>query len=115
MKGIALRALGGLDRLERAEMPDPGSPSPGEIRVRLQGSSVNYHDYLVVTGRIRTADGRIPMSDGAGVVEAVGDGVTEFAAGVSVVSCFFPDWQDGPARAQRFLDRARRRRRWLCS
>jgi NADPH:quinone reductase-like Zn-dependent oxidoreductase len=30
------------------------------------------------------------------VVEAVGDGLTEFAAGDSVVSCFFPKWQDGP-------------------
>jgi NADPH:quinone reductase-like Zn-dependent oxidoreductase len=43
-----------------------------------------------------TAEGRIPMSDGAGVVEAVGAGVTEFAPGTSVVSVFFPQWQDGP-------------------
>ena len=43
-----------------------------------------------------TADGRIPMSDGAGVVEAVGEGVTEFAVGDRVVSCFFPGWHDGP-------------------
>ena len=102
MKGIVLGAPGGLDRLEMVEMPDPGSASPGEIRVRLHGSSLNYHDYLVVTGRIQTADGRIPMSDGAGVVEAVGDGVTEFAAGDSVVSCFFPEWQEGPPRVGDF-------------
>jgi NADPH:quinone reductase-like Zn-dependent oxidoreductase len=96
MKGIVLRAPGGLDRLEMVEMPDPGSPSLGDIRVRLHGSSLNYHDYLVVTGRIRTADGRIPMSDGAGVVEAVGEGVTEFTVGDDVISCFFPEWRDGP-------------------
>jgi NADPH:quinone reductase-like Zn-dependent oxidoreductase len=42
-----------------------------------------------------TADGRIPMSDGAGVVEAVGGGLTELKAGDHVVSCFFPGWQDG--------------------
>jgi NADPH:quinone reductase-like Zn-dependent oxidoreductase len=96
MKAIVLRSPGGLDRLELVEMPDPGVPGPGEIRVRLHASSLNYHDYLVVTGRIPTADGRIPMSDGAGIVEAVGEGVKEFAAGDHVVSCFFPEWQDGP-------------------
>ena len=97
MKGIALRSPGGLDRLQSVEMPDPGQPGPGEIRVRVHASSLNYHDYGVVTGRMPAADGRIPMSDGAGVVEAVGDGVTEFAEGDPVVSCFFPTWQDGPA------------------
>lgn len=97
MKGIALRSPGGLDRLQSVEMPDPGKPGPGEIRVRVHASSLNYHDYGVVTGRMPAADGRIPMSDGAGVVEGVGDGVTEFAAGDAVVSCFFPTWQDGPA------------------
>jgi len=96
MKAIVLRSPGGLDRLELIEMPDPGPPGPGEIRVRLHASSLNYHDYLVATGRIPTADGRIPMSDGAGVVEAVGEGVTEFAVGDNVISCFFPAWQDGP-------------------
>ncbi len=35
------------------------------------------------------------MSDGAGVVKAVGDGVTEFSVGDSVVSTFFPEWLDG--------------------
>jgi NADPH:quinone reductase-like Zn-dependent oxidoreductase len=96
MKGIVLHAPGGLDRLELIEMPDPGDPGPGEIRVRLHASSLNYHDYAVVTGRMQTADGRIPMSDGAGVVEGVGEGVTEFTIGDHVVSCFFPEWQDGP-------------------
>jgi NADPH:quinone reductase-like Zn-dependent oxidoreductase len=50
----------------------------------------------VVTGAIPTSEGRIPMADGAGIVEAVGAGVAEFAVGDAVVSCFFPTWQDGP-------------------
>nr|WP_262031679.1 NAD(P)-dependent alcohol dehydrogenase [Microvirga sp. Mcv34] len=95
MKGITLRSPGGLDRLELIEMPDPGAPGPGEIRVRVHASSLNYHDYGVVSGRMPTADGRIPMSDGAGMVEAVGEGVTEFKAGDPVVSCFFPGWLEG--------------------
>ena len=96
MKGIVLRPPGGLDRLELVDTPDPGTPGPGEIRVRLHASSLNYHDFAVVSGMVPTADGRIPMSDGAGVVEAVGEGVSELKIGDHVVSCFFPGWQDGP-------------------
>ncbi len=102
MRGIILNAPGGLDRLELVDMPDPGAPGPGEIRVRLHASSLNYHDYGIVSGRMPTADGRIPMSDGAGVVEAVGAGVTEFKAGDHVVSCFFPGWLEGPPTVSDF-------------
>jgi NADPH:quinone reductase-like Zn-dependent oxidoreductase len=51
----------------------------------------------VVVGAISTEDNRIPMADGAGVVEAIGEGVSEFKIGDSVVSTFFPDWLTGPA------------------
>ncbi|TFI58511.1 NAD(P)-dependent alcohol dehydrogenase [Sphingomonas parva] len=96
MRAVRLEAPGGLDRLRLVDDPDPGAPGPGEIRVGIHASSLNYHDYGVVIGAMRAEDGRIPMSDGAGLVEAVGAGVTEFEPGDSVVSCFFPDWQDGP-------------------
>ena len=96
MKAVTLGAPGGLDRLKLVDMPEPRDPTAGEIRVRLHASSLNYHDYRVVLGGIPTADGRIPMADGAGVVEAIGQGVTEFAVGDHVVSCFFPQWLDGP-------------------
>ena len=96
MKQLTVSAPGGLDRLELGEAPDPGAPGPGEVRVRVHASSLNYHDYLVVSGGTRTEDGRIPLADGAGVVEAVGEGVDDLAEGDAVVSCFFPLWQDGP-------------------
>lgn len=96
MKAMVLAAPGGLDRLRLEDRPDPGAPGAGEIRVALRGSSLNYHDYGVASGAMPTEDGRIPLADGAGVVEAVGTGVAEFAVGDAVVSCFFPDWQDGP-------------------
>jgi NADPH:quinone reductase-like Zn-dependent oxidoreductase len=95
MKAITLRQPAGLEHLERADLADPGSPAPGEIRVRIHASSLNFHDLVVVTGGLRVDDGRIPMSDGGGVVEAIGAGVTEFAVGDAVVSTFFPDWLDG--------------------
>ncbi|MGN6375254.1 MAG: zinc-dependent alcohol dehydrogenase family protein [Sphingomonas sp.] len=97
MKAMTIQAPGGLDRLVMADRPDPGKPGPGEIRVRIRGSSLNYHDYGVASGAMASEDGRIPLADGAGTVEAVGPGVDEFKPGDTVVSCFFPDWQDGPA------------------
>ncbi|MCS6987028.1 MAG: NAD(P)-dependent alcohol dehydrogenase [Sphingomonadaceae bacterium] len=95
MKAMRLRHPAGIDNLRLEDVPDPGDPGPGQIRVRIRASSLNYHDYVVVVGGIPTPDGRIPMSDGAGEVVAVGPGVDEFAVGDSVVSVFFPNWLDG--------------------
>jgi NADPH:quinone reductase-like Zn-dependent oxidoreductase len=95
MKAVRLSRPGGLERLQMMDMDAPGRPGPGEMLVRLHASSLNFHDYAVAAGFIPTADGRIPMADGAGVVEAVGDGVSEFTVGDHVVSCFFPGWLDG--------------------
>lgn len=102
MRAIRLAAPGGLDRLTVSEQADPGQPKAGEIRVALHATSLNFHDYLVCSGKSPTADGRVPMADGAGVVEAIGDGVTDFQVGDHVVSCFFPDWQAGPPRVGDF-------------
>ncbi|SFU83118.1 NADPH:quinone reductase [Methylobacterium sp. 174MFSha1.1] len=99
MKAFVVRTPGGLDRLEIAERPDPGAPGPGEIRVAIRATSLNFHDLLVASGRFPAEDGRVLMSDGAGTVEAVGAGVTEFAPGDAVVSCFFPHWADGLPQA----------------
>jgi NADPH:quinone reductase-like Zn-dependent oxidoreductase len=102
MKAIRRKGSGGLERLTVVEMDEPGSPREGEILVRLHASSLNYHDYLVAIGKIPTADGLIPLSDGAGIVEKIGEGVSEFAVGDSVVSCFFPEWQNGEAVSSGF-------------
>ena len=95
MKAIQLHAPASLENLTLVDLPDPSAPGPGEIAVRLRASSLNYHDYAVVKGMIPTAENRVPMSDGAGDVTAVGEGVTGFAVGDLVVSTFFPDWIDG--------------------
>jgi len=50
MRAIRLRTPGGLDKLEPAELPEPSSPGPGEIQVRIRASSLNYHDYVVASG-----------------------------------------------------------------
>ena len=102
MKAIRLQGSVGLERLTVAEMDEPGSPQEGEILVRLHASSLNYHDYLVALGKISTVDGLIPLSDGAGIIEEIGEGVSKFAVGDHVVSCFFPEWQNGEAVSSDF-------------
>lgn len=95
MKAIQSRHPATLDSLTLVDLPDAPAPGPGEITVRIRASSLNFHDYAVVKGMIPAADGRIPMSDGAGEVTAVGEGVTDYAVGDPVVSTFFPYWLDG--------------------
>jgi NADPH:quinone reductase-like Zn-dependent oxidoreductase len=102
MKGIRISAPGGLDHLEIINMPEPEGPGAGEIRIRLHATSLNYHDYRVVSAADPKHVGRIPMADGAGVVEDVGQGVTEFAVGDHVVSTFFPTWLDGSPKVGDF-------------
>ncbi|MGI3167001.1 zinc-dependent alcohol dehydrogenase family protein [Pseudooceanicola sp. 200-1SW] len=103
MKQVTLRAPGGLDNLVVQEAAAPAAPGAGEITLRLRASSLNYHDYRVCAVEGALPDGRIPMADGAGVVEAVGPGVTDLAPGDHVVSVFFPDWQEGDDRPSSFV------------
>lgn len=94
MQVAAVGTPGGLERLRIESRPDAVA-KPGEILVRVRASSLNYHDLLVALGGIPTQDGRIPMSDGAGEVIAIGTGVGRFRPGDRVVSTFFPDWHTG--------------------
>lgn len=86
---------GGLDRLHLATT-EPRLPGHGEITVQIHACSLNYHDYVVVSGASPPSEPRIPLSDAAGIVTAVGGSVTDLAIGDHVVSLFFPEWQDGP-------------------
>lgn len=100
MKVAAVKAPGGLDKIVIEDRPEPKA-GPGEILVRVHASSLNYHDYAVVAGMLLNADGRIPMSDGAGEVVAIGEGVTAFKPGDQVVSTFFPNWPAGGPSLER--------------
>jgi NADPH:quinone reductase-like Zn-dependent oxidoreductase len=79
-----------FDGVVAGERPDP-VPGPGQILVRLKAASLNFRDLAIVRGKYIggpvTRD-TIPLSDGAGVVESVGDGVTEFAVGDRVTATF---------------------------
>ena len=96
MKAVRIGSPATVANLQVVDIADPGQPAAGQIRVRIHANSLNFHDYGVVSGNLPAEAGRIPMADGAGVVEAVGAGVSEFKAGDHVVSCFFPFWENGP-------------------
>ena len=96
MQAIKLKKPGGLDNLFLKDIEET-KPGPGQIRIRNHASSLNFHDYAVAVGLLAVEEDRIPMSDGAGVVEEIGEGVTDFAVGDKVMSCFFPNWEDGRA------------------
>lgn len=99
MKAVTVNQ-GGLDALKIVEKPTP-SPKAGEILVQWHATSLNFHDYLVATGGIPVMDGRIPMSDGAGEVLAVGKEVLDWKVGDKVMSMFFPGWTEGKPTLQK--------------
>jgi NADPH:quinone reductase-like Zn-dependent oxidoreductase len=87
----------GVDSLEFVERPAP-EPGPGEVLVKVRAVSFNHRDLLMVKGlynpKLRLP--RIPCSDGAGEVVAVGDGVTAFKPKDRVAGIFMQNWLDGP-------------------
>ena len=87
---------GGIDALKLADI-DIGEPGPGEVRFRVRASSINRRDFNTVRapGERNTPLPRIPNSDAAGEVVAMGEGVTEFGLGDRVASCFFKRWEGG--------------------
>lgn len=94
MKAVIIKKPGGLENIHTIERPSP-SPKEGEILVQWHATSLNFHDYLVAIGGIPVEDGRVPMSDGAGEVIEVGEGVSKWKAGDKVMALFFPNWKEG--------------------
>jgi NADPH:quinone reductase-like Zn-dependent oxidoreductase len=96
MKQFEIREFG-LENLTLVEVDTP-RPAYGQVLVRMKAASLNYRDYMVVKGLYNPKMKRpmVPLSDGAGVVEEVGEGVTQFKKGDRVAGCFFRDWIDGP-------------------
>ena len=60
MRAIKLARPGGLNNLTVVGI-EPRPPGPDEIQVRIEASSLNFHDYAVVSGMLKVADGRIGL------------------------------------------------------
>src|ERR1700693_787115 len=82
MKAIRVHQFGGPEVMKLEDVPDP-KPGPGQVLVRLHAVGVNPLDAYVRAGTY-TISPTLPFtpgSDGAAVVEAVGDGVKQFKNG----------------------------------
>jgi NADPH:quinone reductase-like Zn-dependent oxidoreductase len=97
MKAIKITTPCSLDKLVVTDIPKPVI-GPRQVLVKWHARSLNFHDYLVVSGmKPVELQEIIPMSDGAGEVVAVGASVTEWRVGDKVMSLFFPDWLQAKA------------------
>ena len=80
--------------LRTAELPPPKA---NEVVVRVRAVSLNHRDLYILQGIYGgDASGRVPVSDGAGEVVALGSGVKRFKIGDRVATTFFESWLDGP-------------------
>jgi NADPH:quinone reductase-like Zn-dependent oxidoreductase len=87
----------GIDGLRLVERPDP-TPGYGWMRVDVHAASLNWRDLEIIGGKFMSVKppSRIPLSDGAGIVSAVGEGVAKFKVGDRVTCNHFSDWIGGP-------------------
>ena len=98
MRQLRIPASFKLEDLIPCEVEPLPGPAQGQVLVRMAAVSLNYRDIMVATGhdRWRPPVGRVPGSDGVGVVEKVGDGVARLSVGDKVLTTILPNWVSGP-------------------
>jgi NADPH:quinone reductase-like Zn-dependent oxidoreductase len=92
----------GLENLTLAECDAP-KPAHGEVVVKFHAASLNYRDLLFAAGLYNPRPNlpAVPLSDGAGEITVVGEGVTKWEVGDRVCPCFFQGWIEGPRTADK--------------
>jgi NADPH:quinone reductase-like Zn-dependent oxidoreductase len=96
MRSYEIQEYGGSSGLKLVDRPLP-EPDDYDVVVQIRATSLNYRDLIVLQGRYdrNPIVGRVPLSDGAGEVVAVGPAVTKFKLGDRVAACFFQGWPAG--------------------
>ena len=97
MRQMQLAKPGGLDKFNLNELDIP-KPKDNQILIKVNASSLNYHDLMCALGLIPTDDGRVLLGDAAGEVVEIGEEVKNWQVGDKVMSACFPNWIDGPPR-----------------
>ena len=102
MKVVEIRESFGGDSLQLVERPEP-VPGPRQVVLKMKAFSINYRELLVVNGvgRWRPPLGRVPVSDGVGIVVAAGTGVSRVKIGDRVSPIFYPKWLEGRVTAEK--------------
>ncbi len=97
MKRYLLQPQDGSTLSVEAETSGMPIVGPGEVLVKMGAASLNYRDLLMKAGKSASSgsDPVVPLSDGAGVIETIGNGVTGWSVGDRVALTFFRDWEDG--------------------
>jgi NADPH:quinone reductase-like Zn-dependent oxidoreductase len=92
----------GPEHLQPVELPEL-QIAPGSVLIKVHAVSLNYRDLMVVKGLYnpKMVLPRIPCSDGAGEIVAVGEGVTRVKVGDRVCGIFMQHWIDGPLTAEK--------------
>lgn len=87
MHAWTCETLEGVDALQWRETPTP-EPKPGEVRIAIKAASLNFPDLLIVQGKYQFKPPLpfVPGSEYAGVVDAVGEGVTHLKVGAPVAA-----------------------------
>ncbi len=101
MKAWQIVSDQGIDALQLNDVA-ARTPGPGEVALRMRANAINFRDLMTVKDPVPRGFPfpRVPNSDGAGEITAVGAGVTSFKAGDRVASCFFQRWTDGQCTAE---------------
>ena len=86
MKAVVVENYDSINNVALKDVAIP-EPADGQLRVKVQAASIGFVDGLKVQGRYQTKDPLpfIPGTEFAGIVDAVGDGVSGFAAGTPVM------------------------------
>ncbi len=100
MQTVRLHRCQGIAGLEHTQRQLPPL-APHEVRVDMRAVALNYRDLEVLRGGDAAGPAITPASDGAGVVAAVGSGVSRWRVGDRVAASFFPNWVDGPPTDQK--------------
>jgi NADPH:quinone reductase-like Zn-dependent oxidoreductase len=96
MKAYQVVTDEGIDAVRFLDLPEP-KPEPGQVMLKVHANSLNYRDHFIVKGGYPRNDKRplIPLSDGAGEVVEIGEGVSRFKPGDRVAAIFFQEWISG--------------------